>query len=190
MRVIPAKAGIQPEPRKRFVWAPAFAGVMLFLASCATTPPAPLPELSGVPKAYEVVGRSSVRTPERGDIAKLRWTRRDATDTWVISSPIGNEVARLESGPGGAHLERAGQPSMSATNFQELTENVLGVPLDPDRMAAWLHGKALHDAAGEWKVSVDQTQQAGVVELARRITATRGDAVVRLVVDEYHPLPD
>jgi hypothetical protein len=25
--VIPAKAGIQPEPRKRFAWIPAFAGM-------------------------------------------------------------------------------------------------------------------------------------------------------------------
>ena len=188
--VTPVETGAQPRRARGSGWIPIFMGMTLFVASCATTPPAPLPELSGVPKSFEVTGRISVRTPERGDIAKLRWTRRDATDTWVISSPIGNEVARLESGPGGAHLERAGQPSMSATNFQELTENVLGVPLDPDRLAAWLHGKALHDAAGEWKVSVDETQQAGAVELARRITATRGDAVVRLVVDEYHPLPD
>ena len=131
-----------------------------------------------------------MRTPERSDIAKLRWTRRQATDTWVISSPIGNEVARLESGPEGTHLERAGEPPMSATNFSELTENILGVPLDPDRVAAWLHGKSLHDSAGDWKVSVDETQQAGAVELARRITATRGDVVVRLVVDEYHPLAE
>ncbi|HXF80281.1 MAG TPA: outer membrane lipoprotein LolB [Usitatibacter sp.] len=160
------------------------------LASCATTPPAPLPELSQVPASFEVVGRLSVRTPERADIAKLRWTRKDATDVWVISSPIGNEVARLESGPRGTHLERAGQPTMSATSFAELTENILGVPLDPDRVAAWLHGKALHDAAGDWKVSVDETQQAGAVELARRITATRGDVVVRLVVDEYHALSE
>jgi hypothetical protein len=79
---------------------------------------------------------------------------------------------------------------MSGTNFQELTENVLGVPLDPDRLAAWLHGKALHDEAGGWKVSVDETQYAGAVDLARRITATRGDVVVRLVVDEYHALSD
>lgn len=190
MRVIPAKAGIPPESRKRLVWAPAFAGATLFLASCATVPPAPLPELSGVPKAFEVVGRISVRTPERSDIAKLRWTRKDAADTWVISSPIGNEVARLESGPGGTRLERAGQPTMSATNFAELTENVLGVPLDPDRLAAWLHGKSPRDAAGDWKVSVDETQKAGSIELARRITAARGDVVVRLVVDEYRALPD
>jgi outer membrane lipoprotein LolB len=160
----------------------------ILVASCATVPPAPLPDLQGAPRAFEVSGRISIRTPERSDIAKLRWTRQGASDTWVIASPLGNEVARLESGPQGTHLERAGQPSMSATNFQELTENVLGVPLDPDRIAAWLHGKVANDAAGGWKVSVDETQRAGAVELARRITATRGDVVVRLVIDEYHAL--
>jgi outer membrane lipoprotein LolB len=163
---------------------------LALLSSCATTPPAPLPDLTQVPKSFEVVGRISVRTPEKSDIAKLRWTRQGGTDTWVIASPLGNEVARLESGPRGTRLERAGAPPMSATNFQELTENILGVPLDPDRVAAWLHGKAVNDAAGDWKVSVDETQQAGAVKLARRITATRGDVVVRLVVDEYRALPD
>ena len=136
-----------------------------------------------------MTGRLAIRTPERSDIAKLRWTRKDRTDTWVIASPIGNEVARLESGPKGTTLERAGQPTMNASSFGEITENLLGVELDPDRLAAWLHGKA-PQASGDWKVTVDETQQAGAVALARRITATRGDVVVRLVVDEYHPIAD
>ena len=174
----------------RWSCAAAFAGAALLASSCASVPTSPVPDLSEVPKSFEVTGRLSIRTPERSDIAKLRWTRRDGADDWVISSPIGNDVARLESGPRGTRLERAGQPPMSATNFQELTENILGVPLDPDRMAAWLHGKSLQDSAGEWRVSVDETQQAGGVQLARRITATRGEVVVRLVVDDYHPLAD
>jgi tetratricopeptide (TPR) repeat protein len=37
--VIPAKAGIQSEPRARIAWIPAFAGMtLLFLASCAEMP--------------------------------------------------------------------------------------------------------------------------------------------------------
>jgi hypothetical protein len=42
----------------------------------------------------------------------------------------------------------------------------------------------------EWKVSVDERQQAGAIQLARRVTATRGDIVVKLFVDEYRPLED
>jgi outer membrane biogenesis lipoprotein LolB len=158
-------------------------------ASCATTPPAPLPDLQNVPASFEMSGRIAIRTPERSDIAKLRWTRKDHTDTWVIASPIGNEVARLESGPQGTTLVRAGQPTMNASNFRELTENILGVELDPDRLASWLHGNT-PQAAGDWKVTLDETQQAGAVSLARRLTATHGDVVVRLVVDEYHPIAD
>ena len=134
-------------------------------------------------------GRIAIRTPERSDIAKLRWTRRGHGDTWIIASPLGNEVARLESGPGGTTLARAGQPTMNASSFRELTENVLGVELDPDRLAAWLHGNA-PQGAGDWKVTLDETQPAGAVSIARRITATRGDVVVRLVVDDYHPIAE
>jgi hypothetical protein len=39
-------------------------------------------------------------------------------------------------------------------------------------------------------VTVEEKQQAGAVEMARRISASRGDIVVRLVVDEYRALPE
>ena len=63
------------------------------------------------------------------------------------------------------------------------------MPLDPDEMAGWLHG-APPSAPGDWKVSIDETQRAGNVDLAKRITARRGDVVVRLVVDEYRALAE
>lgn len=159
-------------------------------AACATAPRSPLPDLERVPVSFEMSGRIAIRTTERSDIAKLRWTRRGRSDLWIIASPLGNEVARLESGPSGTTLARAGQPTVNASSFQELTENVLGVGLDPDRLAAWLHGNTPNGGAGDWKVTLDETQKAGAVSIARRITATRGDVVVRLVVDEYHPLAD
>jgi outer membrane lipoprotein LolB len=163
----------------------------LLAAACATVPaPQPLPQLSGAPAAFEVSGRLAVRQGERSDIAKLRWTRRGGADLWVISSPLGNEVARLQSGAQGATLVRAGAANESAASFQDLTERLLGAPLDPDAMAAWLHGSAPAAAPGDWKVTIDETQRAGSVDLARRITATRGDVVVKLIVDEYHPLEE
>lgn len=143
-----------------------------------------------MPAAFEVSGRLAVRQGERSDIAKLRWTRHRDSDLWVISSPLGNEVARLESGAGGSTLTRAGAASESAGSFQALTERLLGVPLDPDAMAGWLHGNTPALTPGDWKVSIDETQRAGRVDLARRLSATRGDVVVKLVIDEYHALEE
>ena len=116
--------------------------------------------------------------------------RRGGADLWVIASPFGNEVARIESGPRGATLTQAGAAPEAAASFPALTERLLGVSLDPALLAGWLHGQASAGAPGEWKVSIDETRRAGDVDLARRITASRGDVVVKLVVDEYKVLPE
>lgn len=133
-------------------------------------------------------GRLAVRQGGRSDIARLRWTRERASDLWVIASPLGNEVARLESNGAGATLSRAGAGPETADNFQSLTERLLGVSLDPRDMAAWLHGTTPDAAPGDWKVTIDETQRAGNVALAKRLTASRGEVVVKFVVDEYRVL--
>jgi len=132
-------------------------------------------------------GRISIRQADRSDIAKLRWTHRKGSDAWVVASPLGNEVARIESDGHGATLVQAGGSPRRAASFEALTEESLGVGLDPEMLAAWLHGN-LRDTPANWRVTIDETQQAGAVQLARRITAQRGDVVVRLVVDDYQPL--
>ena len=160
----------------------------LLLASCAITPePTRLPELEAVPVAFEMSGRIAIRQGDRSDIAKLRWTHEGARDLWVISSPIGNEMARIESGAGEATLQRAGASPESAADFPSLTERLLGVALDPAALASWLHGGNASTPGG-WNVTMDEKQRAGAVDIARRITASRGDVSVRLVVDEYRAL--
>ena len=167
---------------------PLLAGALsLWLAGCALEPQrTTLPELAKVPASFEMSGRISIRQADRSDIAKLRWSRRSGEDTWVIASPLGNEIARIESTPAGAIL--AGSNADSAPSFEALTERVLGVALEPDQLAAWLHGQVPGNIPGGWKVVVDETQAAGAVTLARRLTATRGETVVRLVVDDYRVL--
>ena len=163
--------------------------IALLVAACATVPPQPLPQLTQVPQAFEIAGRIAVRDGQRSDIAKLRWTRkRGGFDEWVISSPIGNEVARIEAGPGGATLVAAGSDSALTTSFAAVTERYLGVALDPGMLAGWIHGGSTSDAPGGWKVTLDETQHAGAIDIARRVTASRGDVVVRFVIDEYRPL--
>lgn len=154
-------------------------------------PPAPLPDLTGVPSAFEMTGRLSIQQGDRRDIARLRWTRRPASDQWVISSPIGNEVARIESSPRGATLERAGAEPEEAPSFEALTARFLGIGLNPADLSAWLHGRTPSQGLpAHWKVTIDEKQAAGNVELARRLTATRDDVVVRLVVDNYRVIEE
>ncbi len=144
-----------------------------------------------MPKSFEMSARLSIRQGDRSDIARLRWTRRPQSDQWVFSSPIGNEVARIDSTPGGATLERVGAPREEAPSFEALTARVLGIGLDPGELSAWLHGQPSNRGApAEWNVTIDEKQPSGAVELARRITATRGEVVVKLVVDTYRALQE
>lgn len=168
----------------------AYLALAAFLSACAVAPPQPLPELAGVPAAFEMSGRLALRSGDRSDIAKLRWTHRPGSDRWVIASPLGNEVARIESGPDGAVLLQADGGRYEAGSFAALTERLLGVPLDPVDLARWLHGSAAPQATSGWTVAIEETQRAGQVTMARRMSATRGDSTVRLVVDEYRVLEE
>src|SRR4051812_9217233 len=134
-------------------------------------------------------GRIAVRNGQQNDIARLRWTHARASDRWVIATPLGNEVARIESDAQGATLEQAGGSPQRAPSFAALTQQLLGVTLEPAELAAWLHGTP-PQAAGGWTVTLDERQAAGQVEIARRVTATRGEVTVRLVVDDYRALPE
>ena len=168
-------------------WLAAGAAALL-AAACVTVPStSPLPQLAGVPAAFEMSGRLALRVADRSEIARLRWTHRPASDEWVLASPLGNEVARIRSDDSGAVLQQAGAAPERASSFAALTQKLLGVALDPATLAGWLHG-AERPVAGEWSVTLDEKQRAGAVEIARRLSATRGDVVVRLVVDEYRAL--
>jgi outer membrane biogenesis lipoprotein LolB len=163
----------------------------LLLAACMSAPPPrALPELAAVPASFELSGRLAVRQGDRSDIARLRWTHRPSGDLWVVSSPLGNEVARIESDGRGARLAQAGGPPREAASFADLTQALVGVRLEPAAMAGWIHGAGDSALPGDWKVTIEERQPAGSIEIARRISATRGDAVVRLVVDDYRALED
>lgn len=158
--------------------------------ACAVVPAhrPQLPALSAVPASFEMSGRLALRAGERSEIARLRWTHTPASDRWVFASPLGNEVARIESNPAGAVLRRAGAEGQEeAPTFAALSERFLGIALEPAALARWLHGTAPADS-GDWVVAIEETQRAGTVELARRLSAKRGDVSVRLVVDEYRNL--
>ena len=160
--------------------------LLLLGGACATVQP--LPQLQSAPAAFETTGRLAVRQPQRSDIAKVRWTHRGGRDVWVIASPLGNEVARIESTAEGAVMSANGG-TVEAPTFEDLTQRVLGVGIDPALLSQWLHANGDAGGPSGWKVSIDEVQDAGAVRLARRVTATRGEITVRWIVDSYEALP-
>jgi outer membrane lipoprotein LolB len=159
----------------------------LLVASCAAVPPALIP-LDGLPAAFEMGGRISVAQSGRGEILRLRWSHGPQADTWVLATPVGTEVARIERRPEGLVAYRPGAAPVSATSFADFTQDLLGASLDERLLVAWLHGRPLPGPGG-WVVSIDEAQRIGDRDLARRITASQGEVVVKLVVDEYRPGP-
>src|SRR5258708_6649636 len=99
-----------------------FAALGMLLAACAAPQPQVLPELRAAPASFEVSGRLAVRQRDRSEIAKLRWVRHAGADVWVITSPFGNQVARIESGPKGDVMTQAGAAPQSAPSFPSLTQ--------------------------------------------------------------------
>ena len=92
----------------------------------------------------------------------------------MVSSPLGNEVARIESDRRGATLTRAGAAPEEAASFQALTERLFGVALAPDEVAAWLHGERPRAAPGGWAVTIDETQPASFhYEISKRLSPLR-----------------
>lgn len=156
---------------------------VLVVAACATAPAPPIP-LEGLPETFEMGGRLSVARSGQGEIMRIRWSHGPGSDSWVIATPVGTEVARIERTAGAIVLLRPGETPMEASSFADLTENLLGAPLDERLLVAWLHARPAAGPEG-WAVAFDGTRRIGEADVARRVTATRGDTVLKLVVDDY-----
>jgi outer membrane biogenesis lipoprotein LolB len=102
---------------------------------------------------------------------------------------VGTEVARIERGAAGLTVLRPGQEPLAAASFAELTDYLLGAALDERLLVAWLHGRPLSGPEG-WAVTIDEFQRIADVPLARRLTASRGETMVKLVVDDYRVRQD
>lgn len=158
----------------------------LAVAACATVPEV---ALDGLPGAFEMRGRIAVRNGATGEIARLRWERSASADVWVLATPVGTELARIERDADGLMVYQPGAAPLAAASFSELTEHLLGAALEESLLVAWLHGRPAAGPEG-WAVSIDESQVLGGREIARRITATRAQTVVKLVVDGYQPRPE
>ena len=146
---------------------------------------------------FSLTGRISVRVGDKIDSGQIRWQRTARGERIGLYSPLGSQVAELVSDKVADTVTlRQGKETLTAASIAELTQSLLGIPLDLERLAAWVQGRGLLEnqsvdvafANGDrWQVTAENFQVVGKYQFASRVIATSKDIVVRLVVDEWLP---
>ena len=151
--------------------------------------------------AFELSGRVAVRYGAEGASGRLVWRHSTAADDLLISSPLGQGIARLTRREGEVQLVTSGDKTHSAADAETLTEQVLGWRLPLTGLPDWVQGRAdparpsefLHDANGRatelrqdtWKIEYQEYEGAR----PSKLRLLRGDIEIRLVVDEWRWAP-
>jgi len=148
---------------------------------------------AGTAQSFMLTGRLSVRVGQRLETGQLTWWRASSEEKLEIFTPFGSQVAEIVKS-GSRVAMRKGDEIVAAESIAALTAELLGVALDLDVIAAWTQGAGLDDgkmrevslANGDvWQVTAERFQSRGPHQFASRLSAVRGDIVVRLVIDEW-----
>ncbi len=168
------------------------SAAVLALAACAT-----LPEPSAPPAedAFELHGRVAVRYGSDGASGNIAWRHAADSDDLLITSFLGQGVARIHRSDGEVQLVADGKEHR-APDAETLTERVLGWRLPLGGLPDWVQGRpAPGDAAqvrreGERIVGFVQDQwnveyQAFDGARPTRLRLTRPNLEIRLIVDKW-----
>lgn len=173
----------------------------LVLGGCASSPPVP-PAQRNMPLSPEWIlqGRIGIKTDEESLSGQIRWQHRADSDELLMTSPLGQGVARIERNADGVTLEMPNRPERRAADAESLTHEALGYALPVAGLMWWVQAlpapgsafEATHDAEGR----IAQLKQDGwVIDYLqyaadapwrpRKLTVAREGLVIRLVADEW-----
>lgn len=179
----------------------------VLLGGCAT---APIPPLAArhVVADFALEGRFALRaTPPSGEPqssgGRLSWQHRDVAERILLATPLGIGIAEIEVTPGLSRLHTADGREYSATDPDQLLEQVTGQSLPVGRMSAWLLGRSIDqtpatlDASGRpqhmddagWQIDYTYDDEHPDT-LPARITLRRGNEIeLRLRIEEWRTTP-
>ena len=164
----------------------------LALAACATLPQPSAPPGEG---AFELQGRVAVRYGSDGASGNVAWRHSAENDELLITSFLGQGIARLRRSDGEVRLLADGKEHR-APDAETLTEQVLGWRLPLGGLPDWVQGRpgpgaadVRRDAAGrivgfvqdDWKVEYQDFEGAR----PSRLRLARPNLEIRLIVDRW-----
>jgi len=102
---------------------------------------------SGNERAFELMGRVSVRHQDRVLTGTLRWQHAVVRDEVWLSSPLGDTFARIVREPTGAALTTANQQVYRSNSVAALTRDGLGWAFPLAELGYWVFGEIPPGAA-------------------------------------------
>jgi outer membrane lipoprotein LolB len=171
-----------------------------FLASCSGLPQAP-----EVPETFVLSGKVGVREARESFSANLLWHQKGEAFDIDLWGPLGQGRVKLVKKGDGIEL-RSDRGVLAEGDADRVMREHLGWSLPVEVLPAWVQGEPYvdapvtdlaRDAEGRvtgfsqlgWVVVLDRYQPvqdaAGNRDLPTRVTATRDDARVRLVISEW-----
>lgn len=142
--------GLWPQPGRRGAAArraltrrALAAGFVAVLAGCATPPRLEVAAVSfaAADAPFELAGRLSAKHGGNAVAASFRWTHAPDADLLVLSTPLGQGLARLSGSGDGVVLELADGAVARAGDWEALTQEALGVPVPVRGLASWIRGR-------------------------------------------------
>jgi outer membrane lipoprotein LolB len=146
---------------------------------------------------FDLVGRVAVRYGSDGASGRIAWRHRSDADELLITSPLGQGIARVTRRGGDVKLVAADQKEYGASDAESLTERVLGWRLPLSGLPDWVQGRAdparparlAHDAQSrlselfqdDWRVEYQEYEGAR----PSKLRISRADLEIRLVVDQW-----
>ena len=186
-------------------WA-AVLTVGILTTACTPQSVAPLPDpvARQALDTFSLSGRLSASDGGQSASGRLDWERHAETDRWTISSPFGQIVAQINSGPDGAEVLLANGERRYAPRVADLVPILLpgaaAANLPPEHLAAWVQAAPTDgaevrtlDAQGRparlidrgWIIDYTGYQNESPEALPRLIDISRGEFRLRLVIDRW-----
>lgn len=182
--------------RRLFAWL-----LLAATAGCASTPPYPPTEVvAPLSTRWTLQGRIGVQAGEQSLSGQIRWQHREQTDEVLMTSPLGQGVARIFRDREGVALEMPNQPTRRAADAESLTRGALGYALPVAGLAWWIQAQpdprsafeATRDVAGRlaqlkqdgWVIDYLQYSSDAPAR-PRKVVVAREGLEIRLVADSW-----
>jgi outer membrane lipoprotein LolB len=162
------------------------------LGACAT-----LPEAPPSPGGFELSGRVAARYATDAASGRIFWRHSAETDDLLITSPLGQGIARISRERDGFRLVTGDQKEYRAADAESLTEGALGWRLPLAGLADWVQGRSspgrhadirrrddqqlLELRQDDWRVQYEEFREGR----PSRLRMSREDLEIRLIIDRW-----